>query len=112
MATLGSHRMQPFTGRGRRERRRTKRDLWERCQEAAARAARNASRASPPGSGDASAARPIGDEMGSSAPCCSIENLFPEGFNSFAELTGTILPGLRQPLIFPLSVLNDRSQRD
>ena len=59
MATSGSHRMQPFTVRGRRERRRTKRDPWERCQGDAARAARNAARASPHPGGDASAARPI-----------------------------------------------------
>ena len=59
MATSGSHRMQPFTVRGRRERRRTKRDPGERCQGAAARAARNAARASPHPGGDASAERPI-----------------------------------------------------
>ena len=59
MATSGSHRMQPFTARGRRERRRTKRDPGERCQGAAARAARNAARASPHPGGDASAERPI-----------------------------------------------------
>lgn len=51
--------MQPFTVRGRRERRRTKRDPGERCQGAAARAARNAARASPHPGGDASAGRPI-----------------------------------------------------
>lgn len=38
MATTGSHRAQPFGGRDRRERRRTKRDPRERCQGAAARA--------------------------------------------------------------------------
>lgn len=38
MATTGNHRAQPFGGRGRRERRRTKRDPRERCQGAAARA--------------------------------------------------------------------------
>lgn len=38
MATSGSHRAQPFAGRGRCERRRTKRDPGERCQGAAARA--------------------------------------------------------------------------
>lgn len=38
MATAGSHRVKPFGGRGRRERRRTKRDPGERCQGAAARA--------------------------------------------------------------------------
>ena len=59
MATSGSHRMQPFTVRGRSERRRTKRDPGERCQGAAARAARNAARASPHPGGDASAERPI-----------------------------------------------------
>ena len=38
MATSGSHRAQPFGGRGRRERRRTKRDPWGALQGAAARA--------------------------------------------------------------------------
>lgn len=38
MATTGSHRAQPFGGRDRRERRRTKRDPRGRCQGAAARA--------------------------------------------------------------------------
>lgn len=38
MATSGSHRAQPFGGRGRCERRRTKRDPGERCQGGAARA--------------------------------------------------------------------------
>lgn len=38
MATTGSHRAKPFGGRGRRERRRTKRDPGERCRGAAARA--------------------------------------------------------------------------
>lgn len=38
MATTGSHRAKPFGGRGRRERRQTKRDPGERCQGAAARA--------------------------------------------------------------------------
>lgn len=51
--------MQPFTVRGRSERRRTKRDPGERCQGAAARAARNAARASPHPGGDASAERPM-----------------------------------------------------
>ena len=38
MATTGNHRAKPFGGRGRRERRRTKRDPGERCRGAAARA--------------------------------------------------------------------------
>lgn len=73
MATSGSHRMQPFTVRGRRERRRTKRDPGERCQGAAARAARNAARASPHPGGDASAERPMRRDMvtpeGMCPPC-------------------------------------------
>ena len=59
MATSGSHRAQPFGGRGRCERRRTKRDLGERCQGGAARA--TVRRGGPAHKRDPSAARPTSE---------------------------------------------------